>query len=112
VRRELLIASPREHALRDALERSAKRYATYVKWGIGNDLDSTSGSFGPNEINHTEQHFILGEPEACAAELMRLRDQIGMTTFMFKPQWPGLEHRDAMRQLELFGTEVIPLLVE
>jgi alkanesulfonate monooxygenase SsuD/methylene tetrahydromethanopterin reductase-like flavin-dependent oxidoreductase (luciferase family) len=112
VRRELLIASTREHALRDALERSAKRYATYVKWGIGNDLDSTSGSFGPNEINHTEQHFILGEPEACAAELMRLRDQIGMTTFMFKPQWPGLEHRDAMRQLELFGTEVIPLLVE
>ena len=33
-----------------------------------------------------------------------------MTTFMFKPQWPGLDHRDAMAQLERFGTEVIPLL--
>ena len=60
VRRELLIASSREHALQDALQRSAKRYATYVKWGIGHDLDATSGTFRPNELHHTEQHFILG----------------------------------------------------
>jgi alkanesulfonate monooxygenase SsuD/methylene tetrahydromethanopterin reductase-like flavin-dependent oxidoreductase (luciferase family) len=63
-------------------------------------------------LRHTEEHFILGEPEACAEELARLRDEIGMTTFMFKPQWPGLDHREAMRQLERFGTEVIPLLAD
>ena len=112
VRRELLIAADREHALTDAVSRSAKRYATYVSWGIGHDLDQTAGTFGPNELRHTEEHFILGEPEACAEELARLRDEIGMTTFMFKPQWPGLDHREAMRQLERFGTEVIPLLAD
>jgi alkanesulfonate monooxygenase SsuD/methylene tetrahydromethanopterin reductase-like flavin-dependent oxidoreductase (luciferase family) len=112
IRRELLIASSREHALRDAADRSAKRYQTYLKWGLSSDLDSSAGAFGPAEVSHVEQHFILGEPEACAEELIRLRDDIGMTDFMFKPQWPGLPHAEAMRQLELFGTEVIPRLAD
>ncbi len=112
VRRELLIASSREHALRDAAERSAKRYETYLKWGLAGDLDRSSGAFAPSDDSHIEQHFILGEPAACAEDLARLRDEIGMTDFMFKPQWPGLPHREAMRQLELFGTEVIPRLAD
>jgi hypothetical protein len=33
-----------------------------------------------------------------------------MTTFVYKPHWPGLSHADAMRQLEQFGTAVIPAL--
>jgi hypothetical protein len=33
-----------------------------------------------------------------------------MTHFMFKSHWQGLPHRDAMRQLERFGTEVLPKL--
>jgi hypothetical protein len=33
-----------------------------------------------------------------------------MTHFVFKPQWPGVPHAEAMRQLERFGTEVAPLL--
>jgi alkanesulfonate monooxygenase SsuD/methylene tetrahydromethanopterin reductase-like flavin-dependent oxidoreductase (luciferase family) len=110
VRRELLIAHDREEAMRQAAIRSAMRYETYVKWGVGGDLDGSSGAFGPSEEAHVREHFILGEPADCAEQLARLRDEIGMTDFMFKPQWPGLEHREAMRQLERFGTEVIPLL--
>jgi alkanesulfonate monooxygenase SsuD/methylene tetrahydromethanopterin reductase-like flavin-dependent oxidoreductase (luciferase family) len=110
VRRELLIAPTRGHALREAAARSAKRYETYVKWGLGGDLDRSAGAFGPSEEAHVREHFILGEAADCAEQLARLRDEIGMTDFMFKPQWPGLEHREAMRQLELFGTEVLPLL--
>jgi hypothetical protein len=33
-----------------------------------------------------------------------------MTHFVYKPHWPGLPHRDAMAQLEEFGTTVIPEL--
>jgi alkanesulfonate monooxygenase SsuD/methylene tetrahydromethanopterin reductase-like flavin-dependent oxidoreductase (luciferase family) len=110
VRRELLIADDRQGALSEAAARSAKRYETYVKWGIGGDLDRSSGAFGPSDEAHVREHFILGGPADCAEQLARLRDQVGMTDFMFKPQWPGLEHREAMRQLERFGTEVIPLL--
>jgi hypothetical protein len=34
-----------------------------------------------------------------------------MTDFVFKPHWPGLPHREAMAQLETFGTEVVPKLL-
>ena len=60
-------------------------------------------------MNLTTCHIDGGGPLGATA---RLRDEIGMTTFMFKPQWPGLDHREAMRQLERFGTEVIPLLAD
>jgi alkanesulfonate monooxygenase SsuD/methylene tetrahydromethanopterin reductase-like flavin-dependent oxidoreductase (luciferase family) len=110
VRRELLIADGREAALREATARSATRYETYVKWGIGGDLDRSSGAFGTSAEAHVREHFILGDAADCAEQLARLRDEVGMTDFMFKPQWPGLEHREAMRQLELFGTKVIPSL--
>jgi hypothetical protein len=33
-----------------------------------------------------------------------------MTQFVYKSHWPGLPHEEAMEQLELFGTEVMPLL--
>jgi hypothetical protein len=34
-----------------------------------------------------------------------------MTHYMFKAHWQGLPHREAMAQLELFGTKVLPQLV-
>ena len=33
-----------------------------------------------------------------------------MTQLMFKPHRPGLPHAEAMRQLEEFGTKVMPAL--
>jgi alkanesulfonate monooxygenase SsuD/methylene tetrahydromethanopterin reductase-like flavin-dependent oxidoreductase (luciferase family) len=98
--------------MHEAARRSAQRYATYAKWGLGGDLDASAGAFGPSDQSHIREHFILGEPAECAEELARLRDEVGMTDFMFKPQWPGLDHREAMAQLERFGTEVIPHLRE
>ena len=38
------------------------------------------------------------------------RDELGMTHFVYKPHWPGLPHREAMAQLEEFGTTVLPEL--
>jgi alkanesulfonate monooxygenase SsuD/methylene tetrahydromethanopterin reductase-like flavin-dependent oxidoreductase (luciferase family) len=112
VRRELLIAPTHAEALAGAAARMGMRYATYIKWGLGNDLDAQSGAFGSERAEDIEQRFILGPPEVCAQELARLRDEQGMTHFMFKPSWPEIPnaHAEAMAQLELFGTEVIPLL--
>jgi len=33
-----------------------------------------------------------------------------MTHFMFKAHWPGVPHLESMRQLEKFGTGIIPKL--
>jgi hypothetical protein len=57
-----------------------------------------------------EEQFILGSAIDCAEELTRLRDELGMTHFVYKPHWRGLPHREAMAQLEGFGTKVLSVV--
>jgi alkanesulfonate monooxygenase SsuD/methylene tetrahydromethanopterin reductase-like flavin-dependent oxidoreductase (luciferase family) len=110
VRREVIVADSKEEARRGAEMRSRARYRTYLSWGLGADLADTGGSFGEADDAETEGRFLLGPAEEVAAALARLRDDTGMTHFILKPQWPGLPHAEAMRQLDLIGTKVLPLL--
>ncbi|MBM3676444.1 MAG: LLM class flavin-dependent oxidoreductase [Actinobacteria bacterium] len=107
IRREVIVADSKEEARRGAETRSKARYRTYLQWGLGGDLADTGGSFGEADETETSGRFFLGPPEEIAASLRRLEDEIGMTHFIFKPQWPGVPHIEAMRQLERFGTEVM-----
>jgi alkanesulfonate monooxygenase SsuD/methylene tetrahydromethanopterin reductase-like flavin-dependent oxidoreductase (luciferase family) len=109
VRRELLIADSREEAMEAALTRYRARYETYRKWGLKGENTPVEKS-GEELREDIEQRFVLGPPEECAAALCKLRDEIGMTHFVYKPHWPGLSHAEAMRQLDRFGSEVVPLL--
>jgi len=109
VRREVLIASDRSAGMEAALERYRARYETYRKWGLSGENTPISDSA---ELRaDIEDHFFLGPPSVVAEELVKLRDELRMSHFVYKPHWPGLSHRDAMEQLEQFGTEVIPLVL-
>jgi alkanesulfonate monooxygenase SsuD/methylene tetrahydromethanopterin reductase-like flavin-dependent oxidoreductase (luciferase family) len=101
----LLLAKTKEEARTQARERSSLRYRTYQKWGLSGE--NTPAAANPEAID-VDSQFILGSSEECIERLGELRENLGMTHFMFKPHWPGLSHRDAMHQLEWFGTEVIP----
>jgi hypothetical protein len=92
--------------------RSRARYQTYLQWGLaqGGDLKDAGGGFADADDAEAEGRFLLGPPEGIAEGRVRLRDEVGMTHFVFKPQWPGLPHSEAMAQLEAFGTRVMPLL--
>jgi alkanesulfonate monooxygenase SsuD/methylene tetrahydromethanopterin reductase-like flavin-dependent oxidoreductase (luciferase family) len=109
VRRELLIAPSRAAGLDAALERYRARYEIYRKWGLQGENTPVEED-GQQVRADIENRFILGPPQQCAEELDRLRERIGMTHFVYKPHWPGLSHVDAMRQLEQFGTDVMPAL--
>jgi len=112
IRRELLIADSKPEARRGAAMRSQARYQTYLQWGLaqGGDLDDSGGGFAAADDAEAEGRFLLGSAEEVAEKLALLRDEVGMTEFVFKPQWPGLPHAEALRQLELFGERVMPLL--
>lgn len=109
VRRELLIADSRDEAVEAALVRYRARYETYRKWGLKGENTPVERS-GEELRTDIDRRFILGTPDQCAAELHKLEAEIGMTHFVYKPHWPGLPHAEAMRQLDRFGSEVVPLL--
>lgn len=110
VRRELVIAGSRDEARRMAADRSRARYSTYLNMGLGHDLDKDNKGFGSEADEDIDGRFLLGTGEDVAEQLVKLRESLGMTHFMLKPQWQGMPHIDAMRQIELFGTHVIPRL--
>jgi alkanesulfonate monooxygenase SsuD/methylene tetrahydromethanopterin reductase-like flavin-dependent oxidoreductase (luciferase family) len=110
LRRELIIAPSRTEARNMASQWSAARYKTYLKWGLGESLDNDAKGFGSQADEDLDARFILGTEEECAEALDGLRDDLGMTHFMFKAHWPGVPHLESMRQLEKFGTGIIPKL--
>lgn len=110
IRRELVIGPSRAEARQMAAERSQARYKTYLNWGLGHDLDKDNKGFGSQADEDIDGRFLLGTGEEVAEQLAQLRDDIGMTHFNLKPQWQGMPHVEAMRQIEKFGTEVIPRL--
>jgi alkanesulfonate monooxygenase SsuD/methylene tetrahydromethanopterin reductase-like flavin-dependent oxidoreductase (luciferase family) len=108
VRRELIVAGSRDEARRIALERSESRYRTYRRWGLSGENQPTTGERDGIDV---ESQFILGSPAEVVDQLGRLRAELGMTDFLFKAHWQGVPHADAMKQLELFGTRVVPQLL-
>jgi alkanesulfonate monooxygenase SsuD/methylene tetrahydromethanopterin reductase-like flavin-dependent oxidoreductase (luciferase family) len=109
VRRELILAPSKAQALRLARERSANRYSTYARWGLSGQNTSASDLASGAEQDIRE-HFVLGSPAECVDQLGELRDRTGMTHFVYKCNWPGLPHHEAMKQLETFGNQVLPQL--
>ena len=110
LRREMVIAPSKSQARKLATDWSAARYKTYLKWGLGETLDNDAKGFGSDKDQDIDARFILGSADDCAEALNDLREDLGMTQFMFKAHWPGVPHSESMRQLELFGTKIIPQL--
>jgi alkanesulfonate monooxygenase SsuD/methylene tetrahydromethanopterin reductase-like flavin-dependent oxidoreductase (luciferase family) len=112
VRRELVIAGSRAEARRQAAQCSKARYDVYLNWGLGHDLDKNNAGFGSQDDADIDARFVLGTPEDCVEQLLKIWDELGMTEFILKPQWLGLPHAEAMKQTELFGTKVMPELLK
>lgn len=103
VRRELVIADTRAEARRLVESAARGRYETYADWGL--DLgDGLSGA------QWRDTRFLLGDPATIAEQLATLAEEVRMSHLVLKVQWPGWGHREARRQLERYGEDVLPLL--
>ncbi|GAA3759041.1 hypothetical protein GCM10022225_50620 [Plantactinospora mayteni] len=105
LRREVLLAPDRVAGMDAALERYRARYETYQKWGLSGE--NTPIESGERLRADIMDRFILGSAAEVADGLAKLAEDLGMTHFVYKPHWPGLPHREAMKQLEEFGTKVV-----
>ena len=105
LRREVLIAPNRSAGMPAALDRYRARYETYRKWGLSGE--NTPVDAGEELRADIENRFLLGSATEVSDGLASMRDELGVTHFVYKPHWPGLAHRDAMEQLEQFGTSVM-----
>lgn len=68
--------------------------------------DPADGYF-ESERFRRDRH-IIGDPEFCARELRRYRDEVGVENMILRMQFPGQPMEQVMRSLELLAKEVIP----
>ena len=52
--------------------------------------------------------FIIGSPEEAIAQIRHHERELGITYLIVRVQKKGMQHRDAMRALQVFGEQVIP----
>jgi alkanesulfonate monooxygenase SsuD/methylene tetrahydromethanopterin reductase-like flavin-dependent oxidoreductase (luciferase family) len=107
VRREVFIAPTVDQARAGAAPYAVARTRTYLDWGLRQKLNGNT-AMNAEDAASISQRFLLGPPELIAAELLKLRSDIGMTDFVYRSQWPGMPFSQTKDQLRRFGEEVIP----
>ena len=55
---------------------------------------------------------FLGGPDTIAKQIREFRDQCGVGVMDLIFQQPGLDHKEVMKEIELFGKEVLPQMKE
>lgn len=105
--RETCVAETDEEALDVARPFLHGKYKAYIDWGQSEAM-AESDRLHSDWSKLWSGRFILGNPDTALREILRCRETIKPSHLIFKVQWPGMPHRDAMRTLELLVNEVLP----
>jgi len=107
--RNIVVAPDRETALREAGPFLEASYRVFGQWGLFSKVVG-SGKEQLDLEELIEGRVILGSPEECAAELVRLARATGFTRLIARIQWLGMDQKLVLRSIELLANEVLPLV--
>ncbi|MBT5110074.1 MAG: LLM class flavin-dependent oxidoreductase [Rhodospirillaceae bacterium] len=107
--RNIVVAPDRETALREAGPFLEASYRIFGQWGLfTNVVGSGKAQLDLEEL--LAGRVIIGSPEECAEELVRLSRTTGFTRLIARIQWLGMDQRIVLRTIELLAKEVRPLV--
>jgi len=107
--RNIVVAPGRRTALREAGPYLEASYRVFGQWGL---FKNVVGS-GKDQLDLPELlagRVVIGAPEECAAELVRVVRAGGFTRLVCRVQWLGMEQQLVLRTLELLAEGVVPLM--
>jgi alkanesulfonate monooxygenase SsuD/methylene tetrahydromethanopterin reductase-like flavin-dependent oxidoreductase (luciferase family) len=105
--KELHVAKTREEAIKVAQPYLEGKYQAYADWGQDKALPGQESFRVPFE-DLARDRFILGSVEDVIQQLEEHQRRLGITHFIFRIWWPGMEAYHAYRVIELMGEHVIP----
>jgi alkanesulfonate monooxygenase SsuD/methylene tetrahydromethanopterin reductase-like flavin-dependent oxidoreductase (luciferase family) len=105
--KELHVAKTREEAIRVAQPYLEPKYQAYADWGQDKALPGQESFRIPFE-DLARDRFILGNVEEVIRQIEEHRRRLGVTHFIFRLWWPGMEAYHAYRVIEMMGAQVIP----
>ena len=105
--RELYVAQDRETAYLESQPHLEGKYAAYAAWGQDEVLPEDQ-SFSVPYQDLAKDRFLLGSPSDVVSEIDRYGQELGVNQMIFRMQWPGMDQRSTLKQIEIMGRDVIP----
>ncbi|MCX2934539.1 LLM class flavin-dependent oxidoreductase [Mycobacterium sp. CVI_P3] len=107
--RNIVVAEDRSTALREAVPYLQASYQVFDRWGLFSEVVGDPGA--ADEIPELlAGRVIIGSPEDCAEQLVRLARSTGFTRLIARVQWMGMEQRIVCRTIELLAHDVWPMV--
>lgn len=108
LRRDAYVGPQHHQAMAEVRPFLDTKYSAYRQWGQHTVLpadDAWSAEFA--EL--ARDRFVIGDPVAAREELQRyLAEMPGVTTFIFRVQYPGMPQELVLRSIRLLGEQVLP----
>ncbi|MGH7344689.1 MAG: LLM class flavin-dependent oxidoreductase, partial [Candidatus Rokuibacteriota bacterium] len=104
--KECYVAPDAAAAFAEAAAYIGPKYSAYRRWEQDKALppgESFDASFG----QLARERFIIGDPARVVDEIARCRDRLGVTTMIFRVQWPGMDQERVLRSIRLLGQKVL-----
>src|SRR2546428_403133 len=105
--KECYVAPESSTALAEAAAFLDAKYRAYRRWEQDKALPAGE-SFDTSFAELARDRFLIGDPARVADEIARYRDRLGVTTLIFRLQWPGMGQEQVLRSIRLLGTKVLP----
>ena len=105
--KELYVAPDRRAALQECRPFLEAKYNAYASWGQDKALPR-GDHFDLAFEELVRDRFVIGDPDDCVRELRRYVDELGVNTFIFRVQWPGMEQAKVLRTIRLLAERVMP----
>jgi alkanesulfonate monooxygenase SsuD/methylene tetrahydromethanopterin reductase-like flavin-dependent oxidoreductase (luciferase family) len=107
--KECFVAPQAAAALAEARPYLEPKYTAYAQWEQDKALP-TGETFALDFEALARDRFVIGDPVQVREEIARYRERLGVTTMIFRLQWPGLPQDAALRTIRLLGERVLPHL--
>ncbi|ALE07240.1 luciferase [Arthrobacter sp. ERGS1:01] len=110
--RDLYVADTMEQAREEFEEAVMNSYKWITHWrGLGNMMEDGEELTAAHKLDFDflmDRNMLVGTPDFVAEKIEELRREVGLEHMMLWTTHPGLDHKKAMRSLELFSEHVKP----
>lgn len=107
--RNIVVAPDKATALKEAGPFLEASYRVLGQWGLFTQVvGSDKAQLELEEL--LAGRVIIGSPEECAEELVRLARATDFTRLVARVQWLGMDQRIVLRTIEMLADRVLPLV--
>jgi alkanesulfonate monooxygenase SsuD/methylene tetrahydromethanopterin reductase-like flavin-dependent oxidoreductase (luciferase family) len=111
VYREAFCAESDEKAWEQAKDGVMFIYQEYLDWG--HMLDEQGRPVppkAPGALDMLRKRFIIGSPETCIREALRVKEELEGTNLVMRMKFPGIPQKRVLDSIRLWGEKVIPAI--